>query len=49
MADCESRVGSLALWVSMLLVLTVYVGTHGAGMSPALSVVFFSSLALGAI
>jgi hypothetical protein len=33
----------------MLLVLIVYVGTHGAGVSPALSVVFFSSLALGVI
>lgn len=49
MAECESLVGSLAMWVSMLLVLVVYVGTHGDGISPALSVVFFSSLALGVI
>jgi hypothetical protein len=47
--ECESLAWSLALWGSMLLVLIVYVGTHGAGVSPALSVVFFSSLALGVI
>jgi len=47
--ECESLAWSLALWGSMLLVLIVYVGTHGVGVSPALSVVFFSSLALGVI
>jgi dolichol kinase len=49
MVERESLWGSLAIWVSMLLVLAVYVGTHGDGMSPALSVVFFSSLALSVI
>ena len=49
MGGSESLVGSLVMWASMLLVVVVYVGTHGDGISPALSVVFFSSLALGVI
>ena len=45
----EAYAYSVFVWTSLLLVLTVYVGTHGEGISPALTVVFFSSLALGAI